>query len=225
MARKTVSRTRHGAPASSHPPAGPPRRAGARGRQDRAHGSARGPGRVSLACTSRHGATHRRSTPSRPRWAGLIGNRIRADAMTMDRFGDYDFDVHPFGGSRRLRPGRPGVRRPGLAGPPDRESQRGGVRTRERCFRPTKALTPARARTATAGSPHTTSSNRGAVLSPPHCRDSLRRHPVDPRATARRAARPGHEALSADRAGRRPGFPRKPRQGSDGHEGRIHRRP
>ena len=30
------------------------------------------------------------------RWAGLIGNRIRADAMTMDRFGDYDFDVHPF---------------------------------------------------------------------------------------------------------------------------------
>ena len=32
------------------------------------------------------------------RWAGLIGNRIRADAMTMDRFGDYDFDTHPFAG-------------------------------------------------------------------------------------------------------------------------------
>ena len=32
------------------------------------------------------------------RWAGLIGNRIRADAMTMDRFGDYDFDAHPFAG-------------------------------------------------------------------------------------------------------------------------------
>ena len=32
------------------------------------------------------------------RWAGLIGNRIRADAMTMDRFEDYDFDAHPFAG-------------------------------------------------------------------------------------------------------------------------------
>ena len=32
------------------------------------------------------------------RWARLIGNRIRADAMTMDRFGDYDFDAHPFAG-------------------------------------------------------------------------------------------------------------------------------
>ena len=30
------------------------------------------------------------------RWAGLISNRIRADAMTMDSFGEYDFDVHPF---------------------------------------------------------------------------------------------------------------------------------
>ena len=30
------------------------------------------------------------------RWANLIGNRIKADAMTMDRFGDYDFDDHPF---------------------------------------------------------------------------------------------------------------------------------
>ena len=32
------------------------------------------------------------------RWAGLIGSRIRADAMNMDAFGDYDFDEHPFTG-------------------------------------------------------------------------------------------------------------------------------
>ena len=32
------------------------------------------------------------------RWATLIGNRIKADAMTMDVFGDYDFDAHPFAG-------------------------------------------------------------------------------------------------------------------------------
>ena len=32
------------------------------------------------------------------RWAGLIGSRIRADAMSMDGFGDYDFDEHPFKG-------------------------------------------------------------------------------------------------------------------------------
>ena len=31
------------------------------------------------------------------RWAGLIGSRVRADAMTMTAFGDYDFDGHPFG--------------------------------------------------------------------------------------------------------------------------------
>ena len=32
------------------------------------------------------------------RWAGLIGSRIRADALNMDGFGDYDFDEHPFRG-------------------------------------------------------------------------------------------------------------------------------
>ncbi len=32
------------------------------------------------------------------RWANLIGSRIRADAMHMDAFGDYDFDEHPFKG-------------------------------------------------------------------------------------------------------------------------------
>ncbi len=32
------------------------------------------------------------------RWANLIGSRIRADAMHMDTFGDYDFDEHPFAG-------------------------------------------------------------------------------------------------------------------------------
>ncbi|MDE0173723.1 MAG: DEAD/DEAH box helicase family protein [Defluviicoccus sp.] len=30
------------------------------------------------------------------RWAVLIGSRVRADAMTMTGFGDYDFDAHPF---------------------------------------------------------------------------------------------------------------------------------
>ena len=32
------------------------------------------------------------------RWAGLIGSRIRADALHMDAFGDYEFDEHPFKG-------------------------------------------------------------------------------------------------------------------------------
>ena len=32
------------------------------------------------------------------RWAGLIGSRIRADAMTVDGFWDYDLDSHPFMG-------------------------------------------------------------------------------------------------------------------------------
>ena len=32
------------------------------------------------------------------RWANLIGSRLRADAMQMDAFGDYDFDEHPFKG-------------------------------------------------------------------------------------------------------------------------------
>ncbi len=30
------------------------------------------------------------------RWAGLIGSRVKADAMNIDAFGDYDFDEHPF---------------------------------------------------------------------------------------------------------------------------------
>ena len=30
------------------------------------------------------------------RWAGLIGSRVRADAMNMDAFGEWDFDEHPF---------------------------------------------------------------------------------------------------------------------------------
>jgi type I restriction enzyme R subunit len=32
------------------------------------------------------------------RWANLIGSRIRADAVHMDAFGDYNFDEHPFAG-------------------------------------------------------------------------------------------------------------------------------
>ena len=30
------------------------------------------------------------------RWVGLIGSRVRADAMNMDAFGGWDFDEHPF---------------------------------------------------------------------------------------------------------------------------------
>ena len=30
------------------------------------------------------------------RWAGLIGSRMRADAMHMDAFGAWDLDEHPF---------------------------------------------------------------------------------------------------------------------------------
>ena len=30
------------------------------------------------------------------RWAGLIGSRVRVDAMDMDAFGDWNFDEHPF---------------------------------------------------------------------------------------------------------------------------------
>ena len=30
------------------------------------------------------------------RWAGLIGSRVRADAMNMEAFGGWDFDEHPF---------------------------------------------------------------------------------------------------------------------------------
>ena len=30
------------------------------------------------------------------RWAGLIGSRVKADAMHMDAFGGWDFDEHPF---------------------------------------------------------------------------------------------------------------------------------
>ncbi len=40
------------------------------------------------------------------RWAGLIGSRVKADAMTMDAFGKWNFDEHPFaalGGYDRAR--------------------------------------------------------------------------------------------------------------------------
>ncbi len=51
------------------------------------------------------------------RWAGLIGSRVRADAMNMEAFGDYDFDEHPFaalGGydeARRVFGGEESLRR------------------------------------------------------------------------------------------------------------------
>ena len=35
-------------------------------------------------------------TAEQARWAALIGSRVKADAMHMEAFGDYDFDEHPF---------------------------------------------------------------------------------------------------------------------------------
>ena len=78
------------------------------------------------------------------RWANLIGSRIRADAMHMDGFGDYDFDEHPFAGlggfeqARRVFGGQVRPRRP------HRRVQRGRVRPdrRDRCSerRPGRAV-------------------------------------------------------------------------------------
>ena len=51
------------------------------------------------------------------RWAGLIGSRIRADAMTIDGFWDYDLDLHPFTGLGRLRSGGASLRGPRRARP------------------------------------------------------------------------------------------------------------
>ena len=39
---------------------------------------------------------HEEFDAEQARWAGLIGSRVRADAMNMDTFGGWDFDLHPF---------------------------------------------------------------------------------------------------------------------------------
>ena len=39
---------------------------------------------------------HEEFDAEQARWAGLIGSRVKADAMSMEAFGDYDFDEHPF---------------------------------------------------------------------------------------------------------------------------------
>ena len=36
------------------------------------------------------------TTAEQTRWAGLIGSRVKADALNIESFGDYDFDEHPF---------------------------------------------------------------------------------------------------------------------------------
>ena len=36
------------------------------------------------------------TTAEQARWAGLIGSRVKADALNIESFGDYDFDEHPF---------------------------------------------------------------------------------------------------------------------------------
>ena len=46
------------------------------------------------------------ATVEQARWAGLIGSRVRADALSIESFGDYDLDGHPFdalGGYDRAR--------------------------------------------------------------------------------------------------------------------------
>ena len=35
-------------------------------------------------------------TSEQARWAGLLGSRVKADALNIESFGDYDFDEHPF---------------------------------------------------------------------------------------------------------------------------------
>ena len=39
---------------------------------------------------------HEEFDAEQARWAGLIGSRVRADAMNMETFGGWDFDAHPF---------------------------------------------------------------------------------------------------------------------------------
>ena len=39
---------------------------------------------------------HEEFDAEQARWAGLIGSRVRADAMNMETFGGWDFDLHPF---------------------------------------------------------------------------------------------------------------------------------
>lgn len=36
------------------------------------------------------------TTAEQTRWAGLIGSRVKADALSIESVGDYDFDEHPF---------------------------------------------------------------------------------------------------------------------------------
>ena len=36
------------------------------------------------------------TTAEQARWAGLIGSQVKADALSIESFGDYDFDEHPF---------------------------------------------------------------------------------------------------------------------------------
>ena len=49
---------------------------------------------------------HEEFDAEQARWAGLIGSRVRADAMNMEALGEWDFDAHPFdalGGYDRAR--------------------------------------------------------------------------------------------------------------------------
>ncbi|MYH56896.1 MAG: restriction endonuclease subunit R, partial [Boseongicola sp. SB0675_bin_26] len=39
---------------------------------------------------------HESFNAEQARWAGLIGSRVRADAMSMEALGEWDFDQHPF---------------------------------------------------------------------------------------------------------------------------------
>ena len=49
---------------------------------------------------------HEEFNAEQARWAGLIGSRVKADAMSIETFENYDFDEHPFnalGGYNRAR--------------------------------------------------------------------------------------------------------------------------
>ena len=57
-------------------------------------------------------AEHEEFDAEQARWAGLIGSRVKADAMNMDALGEWDFDEHPFAalggydGARRVFGGK-----------------------------------------------------------------------------------------------------------------------
>ncbi|MDE0527449.1 MAG: DEAD/DEAH box helicase family protein [Truepera sp.] len=54
--------------------------------------------KISLCFEEWRGTHEHKFNAEQARWAGLIGSRVKADAMDIDRFEDYDLDEHPFAG-------------------------------------------------------------------------------------------------------------------------------